>query len=234
MLRLKSKHRLLCGDSTDKADVDRLMDGAKADMVFTDPPYGINEACYRVEKVKKFRKQGVAKKGSYKQIEGDDSTDVAHKAIQIARGLGADCNIFWGGNYYDLEPSSCWIVWDKRVEDNRKDLNSDCELAYVDHKHKASVRIFRHLWKGMIKGSEHGQARVHPTQKPIALAEWCFEKYGDPKTVLDLFLGSGSTLIACEKTNRQCYGMEIDPHYCSVIIKRYQDYTGKEAILAEA
>ena len=81
-----------------------------------------------------------------------------------------------------------------------------------------------------MRESEKSESKVHPTQKPIALAEWCFEKYEDPKTVLDLFLGSGSTLIACEKTNRKCFGMEIDPHYCSVIIERWQEYTGKKAV----
>ena len=84
----------------------------------------------------------------------------------------------------------------------------------------------------MIKASEHGQARVHPTQKPIALAEWVFTEL-DPKgnAVLDLFLGSGSTLIACEKTGRKCYGMEIDPKYCDVILKRWEDFTGNKATL---
>jgi DNA modification methylase len=224
------EHRIMCGDSTDKGDVDRLMDGAKADMVFTDPPYGIDARTDKVEYVKTFKNQGVAAKGRYAKIAGDDSTETAIKAIAVARDLNAPCNIFWGGNYYDLKPSPCWIVWDKRVEERQTNiLNSDCELAYVDHKSKASVRIFRHLWKGMIKASESGEPRVHPTQKPVALAEWCFENYGDPKTILDLFLGSGSTLIACEKTGRKCYGMEIDPHYCSVIINRWQEYTGKTA-----
>jgi DNA modification methylase len=221
-------HRMICGDSTSKEDVERLMAGEKADMVFTDPPYGIDVPCDRVEHVKTFKNQGVAKKGSYRQIEGDQTTDVANKAISL---MDADCLILWGGNYYDLPPSPCWIVWDKRVEDNQTDMNSDCELAWVKHKHKQSVRIFRHLWKGMIKASEKSESRVHPTQKPIALAEWCFTNYGDPKSVLDLFLGSGSTLIACEKTNRKCYGMEIDPHYCSVILERWEKFSGKKATL---
>jgi DNA modification methylase len=219
------EHRLMCGDSTSKDDVDRLMDGEKADMVFTDPPYGIDEETDRAFSSMTRKCKG----NSFKKIAGDKDTTVALASIEIARELGANCNIFWGGNYYDIEPSPNWIVWDKRVEENQKDMNSDCELAYVDYKHKASVRIFRHLWKGMIKASEHGQARVHPTQKPIALAEWCFENYGEPKSVLDLFLGSGSTLIACEKTDRKCFGMEIDPHYVSVILKRWEEYTGKEA-----
>jgi len=223
------EHRMMCGDSTSKEDVERLMNGEKADMVFTDPPYGINAPCDRVEHRETFKKQGIAKNHKYRQIEGDQTTEVANKAIEL---MDADCLILWGGNYYDLPPSPCWIVWDKRVEENQSDLNSDCELAWVKHKHKASVRIFRHLWKGMIRASEKSEARVHPTQKPIALAEWCFENYGNPKSVVDLFLGSGSTLIACEKTNRKCYGLEIDPHYCSVIIERWEKFSGKIATLA--
>ncbi len=89
------------------------------------------------------------------------------------------------------------------------------------------------MWHGMVKASEHGQKRVHPTQKPIALAEWCFARYGDPKLVLDLFGGSGSTLIACEKTSRSARLMELDPKYCDVIVKRWQDFTGKTATHAE-
>jgi DNA modification methylase len=87
------------------------------------------------------------------------------------------------------------------------------------------------LWKGLIKGSEHGQKRVHPTQKPVALAEWSFDYFKEVKSVLDLFGGSGSTLIACEKTNRACYIMEFEPHYCDVIVKRWEDFTGKKAVL---
>ena len=83
----------------------------------------------------------------------------------------------------------------------------------------------------MIKASEQGQERVHPTQKPIALAVWAFDYFKDVTSVLDLFLGSGSTLIACEKTNRICYGMELDPYYCDVIIKRYEEYTNNKAVL---
>jgi len=95
----------------------------------------------------------------------------------------------------------------------------------------SSVRIFRHLWKGFNKDSERNQPRVHPTQKPVALAEWAFDYFKNVSSVLDLFGGSGSTLIACEKTNRSCYMMELDCHYADVIIKRWQDFAGKDAIL---
>jgi DNA modification methylase len=83
----------------------------------------------------------------------------------------------------------------------------------------------------MIKDSEHGVKRVHATQKPVALTEWVIDYYKDVSTVLDLFGGSGSTLLGCEKKNASCYMMELEPHYCDVIIKRWQDFTGKEVIL---
>ena len=117
-----------------------------------------------------------------------------------------------------------WLVWDKEKEGN---VFSGAELAFVNK--GIRLDVFRHLWHGMVKGSEQGQKRIHPTQKPIALAEWCFNNYDNPDTILDLFLGSGSTLIACEKTNRKCYGMEIDSHYCDVIVKRWEEFSGKKA-----
>lgn len=221
------EHRLMCGDSTDLATVEKLMNGEKADMVFTDPPYGIDEETDRAYAAP----SRVAKGNTFSKIIGDTSIETALKAYRICDSL-SDVVCYWGGNYYahELSPTPCWIVWDKRVEENQRDMNSDCELAYVKHPNKESVRIFRHLWKGMIKGSEHGEGRVHPTQKPIALAEWCFQELDTKgKTVLDLFGGSGSTLIACEKTNRKCFMMELDPHYCSVIIKRWEDFAGSKA-----
>jgi DNA modification methylase len=221
-------HRLLCGDSTSIDAVEKLMKGEKADMVFTDPPYGINEETDRAF-ASPTRK---AKGNTFDKIIGDDSIDTALGVYSII-DIISDIICYWGGNYYahKLPPTPCWVVWDKRVEDKQRDMNSDCELAYVKHPSKESVRIFRHLWKGMIKGSEHGQGRVHPTQKPIALAEWCFNELNpDGKSVLDLFGGSGSTLIACEKTQRKCYMMELDPQYIDVIVSRYVKYSGNNKI----
>jgi DNA modification methylase len=225
-------HRLMCGDSTSIDAVDKLINKAKVDMIFTDPPYGINEETDRAF----ASRTRLAKGNKFSKIIGDDSIDTALAAYSICETL-SDIICYWGGNYYahKIPASSCWIVWDKRCEDKQRDMNSDCELAYIKHPNKESVRIFRHLWKGMIKGSEHGQARIHPTQKPIALAEWCFEELNPKgKTVLDLFGGSGSTLIACEKTQRKCFMMELDSKYIDVIIKRYQNYTGKDAIHEES
>lgn len=218
-------HRLMCGDSTSLSDVEKLMDGDKVDMVFTDPPYGINE------KGDRSGRSGLAKGNNLKDFK-DDSIQYAIDAFNLCQGIGIEKQVWFGANYYchSLPQSNNWLVWDKRIEEKQTDMQSDCELAWVQDGHK-SVRIFRHLWKGLIKGSEHGSKRVHPTQKPTALAEWCFEKYGEPKSVLDLFGGSGSTLIACEKTNRKCFMMELDPHYIDVIVARWENFTGKKAEL---
>ena len=220
------KHRLMCGDSTMIHDVEKLVDNAKIDLCYTDPPYGINEKGDR-------SKRGGLTQGNKLQDFKDDTIDYAVEAYQIVEGvLQIPRQVWWGANYYchALPQSNNWFVWDKRVEEKQKDTQSDFELAWVKSKW-SSVRIFRHLWKGLIKGSEHGQKRVHPTQKPVALAEWSFNYFKEVKSVLDLFGGSGSTLIACEKTNRVCYIMEFEPHYCDVIVKRWEDFTGKKAVL---
>lgn len=218
-------HRLMCGDSKDKKQVYKLMNGEKADMVFTDPPYGVKERTFR----KSNGRGKLAEGHDFQPVIGDDSTETAIKAFNLCNEIGFKKGIWWGANYYchSLPEIKSWLVWDKRG-DVPSDDNADCELAWVWNNKPA--RVFKHLWKGCIRESEKSESKVHPTQKPIALSEWCFNKYNpDGKTVLDLFLGSGSTLIACEKTNRKCFGLEIDPHYCSVIIKRWEDYTGEKA-----
>jgi DNA modification methylase len=227
------RHRLMCGDSTSIDAVENLMDGQKADMVYTDPPYGISivSKSGKIGGDKSFGKidgDNVVKANKYAPVAGDDSIEVAIESINIIKILGAKVEIIWGGNYYanSLENSSCWIVWDK---DNTGNF-ADAELAWTNQ--KTAVRIFKHTWNGMIKQSERGEKRVHPTQKPVALAEWCFDEYGENcKTVLDLFGGSGSTLVACESKNKSGYIMELSPNYCDVIVKRWEDFTGKKAEL---
>ena len=220
-------HRLMCGDSTSIDAVEKLVNNSKIDLCYTDPPYGINEKGDRTA-----RKTGLAKNHNLKDFK-DDTIDYAIEAYQIVEGiLQIPRQVWWGANYYchSLPQSNNWFVWDKRVESKMTDTQSDCELAWIKSKW-ASVRIFRHLWKGFNKDSERNQPRVHPTQKPVALAEWSFDYFKEVNTVLDLFGGSGSTLIACEKTNRSCYMMEFEPHYCDVIVKRWEDFTGKKAEL---
>lgn len=231
-LWLVGEHRLLCGDATDIIKIEKLINDQKVDMIFTDPPYGIKEKTNR-----DFQSHSRAAKGNnFKKIEGDDSTETAVKSCGILLSLNVPVIVIWGGNYFchSLPEQGNWLVWDKREEDKEKDFNSDCELAWTCHPHRRSVRIFRHKWKGMIKASEHGQARVHPTQKPIALAEWSFKELNpEGKSVLDLFGGSGSTLIACEKTSRKCFMMEIDPEYCQVILERWCNFTQKDPVRAD-
>lgn len=219
------RHRLMCGDSTSIDAVERLIDGATIDLVHTDPPYGINEKGDR-------SKRGGITQGNNLPDFDDTSTYAARDAFALCEGLSISRQVWWGANYYAhaLPETANWLVWDKRVEEKQKDVNSDCELAWVRSKW-SSVRIFRHLWKGLMKGSERGEKRVHPTQKPVALVEWVIDYFGDVKSVLDLFGGSGSTLIGCEKKGCDAFLMELEPYYADVIIQRWQSFTGKQAVL---
>jgi DNA modification methylase len=224
-------HRLMCGDSTSIDAVEILINGDVIDLCYTDPPYGINEKGDRSNRGG-LDKNKLAKAKKYDDFI-DDSISYAIDAYNIVEGiLKIPRQVWWGANYYchSLPLSNNWFVWDKRVDDKQKDTQSDCELAWVKSKW-SSVRIFRHLWKGMMKDSERGSARVHPTQKPVALAEWAFDYFKQVGSVLDLFGGSGSTLIACEKTSRKAYLMELDPIYVDVIIRRFEQFTGKSATL---
>lgn len=226
---LLGNHRVMCGDSTNAEDVETLMEGNKVDMVFTDPPYGIREDGDRTTRKGTVKGgKAIVKGGNFKSFL-DDSTSYAIDAFHLCENVPRQ--VWWGANYYchSIPLSNNWFIWDKRVEEKQKDDNSDCEMAWVKSEYN-SIRIFRHLWKGLMKDSEQSVKRVHPTQKPIALAEWAFEYFKNVISVLDLFGGSGSTLIACEKTSRECYMMELEETYCDVIINRWQNYTGKQAI----
>ena len=209
------EHRLLCGDSTCSDTVAKLMNGNKADMVFTDPPYGINEEGDR-------SKRGGLAKGNNLPSFKDDTIQYAIDAFNQPINQDIKIQVWFGANYYchSLPQSPNWLVWDKRVEENQRDYNSDCELAWIKSD-KKSIRIFRHLWKGMLKDSERGEKRVHATQKPIALVDYCINEYA-PKAnlILDYFLGSGVCMVASHQLKRKCYGMELDPNYCDVIVNR--------------
>lgn len=209
-------HRLMCGDSTDKETVLKLMNGQKADMVFTDPPYGMSAVS----------KSGVLSKNYKTDIMNDDTNEVAINSFNLcASKFNAAKQIWWGANYYTecLPSSECWIVWDKN---NGGSDQTDCELAWTN---------FRSVVRQFTLASEK-KNRVHPTQKPVKLIQQIlnkFDKNNEFKNVVDLFGGSGSTLIACEQLNRKCYMMELDEHYCDVIINRWESFTGKKAELIE-
>ena len=219
-------HRLMCGDSTSEEDVSKLMSGIKADLVFTDPPYGIDVVSDNGEVGANF---GVAKKGNYKKVIADNTIETAKSSYQILNSL---CNklIIWGGNYFIdfLEPSDGWLIWDKRVDSGIKNTFADGEMAYCNF--HTPVRIYHQLWNGMIREGEKDK-RVHPTQKPIKMLSEILQDFSkENDIILDVFGGSGSTLIACEQLNRKCYMMELDPHYVDVIIQRWENFTGKKAV----
>jgi DNA modification methylase len=219
------EHRLLCGDSTDSDQVAKLMNGEKADMVWTDPPYGINE------KGDRSKRGGLAKGNNLPSFK-DDTIKYAIKAFNQSINQDIKIQVWFGANYYchSLPQSANWLVWDKRVEENQRDYNSDCELAWIKSD-KKSIRIFRHLWKGMLKDSERGEKRVHATQKPIELVNYCIkEYYSEANLILDYFLGSGVCMVAAHQLKKKCYGMELDPRYCQVIIDRMLKLDSKLSI----
>jgi DNA modification methylase len=210
-------HRVLCGDSKDKNLINKFLNNEKVHLLYTDPPYGIS--------YKSPSGSGLTARGDYDVILGD------YEKFDPACLFGyCETIITWGANHYadKLPNSAAWFVWDKRDGDAINN-NSDCELAWVSK--GGSARLFHHKWNGMIKASEKNEKRLHPTQKPVALAKWCFEQINAGNVVLDLFAGSGSTLIACQQTNRICYSVELDAKYVDAIIKRWEDSTGKTAEL---
>lgn len=217
------RHRLLCGDSTEKEAVERLVGGNKADMVFTDPPYGMDlDTNYEQLSNNNF---GVKSK-NYSKVIGDD------KQFNMKDFEWIDCKeqFWWGADWYkeSVPEGGSWFVWDKRVDENLDNMyGSAFELCWSKQRHQRL--IIRHKFSGFF-GSADAKERMHPTQKAIGVCSWFIEKYSKKEQlVLDLFGGSGSTLIASEQTNRICYMMELDPKYCDVIIKRWEDYTGKKA-----
>ena len=235
------KHRLICGDSTDVTVIDRLMDGVKADMVFTDPPYGMNldtDFSGMQNHHDMAKEKGLTGGKKYEQGKVDEFHS---KMIDAVFTIDADEMFLWGADYFaELLPNKndgSWIVWDKRANGNddvAEDYSSDkmygsCfELCWSKKKHKRDIA--RVKWAGVFgTEQEFDRKRHHPTQKPIKLAGWFLDRYSkEGQNIVDIFGGSGSTLIACEQLNRRCFMCEIDEHYVDVIVKRYIDFTNNK------
>ena len=224
---LLGEHRVMCGDSTNGGDVALLMNGEKADMVFTDPPYGIE---YKSNWSKKF---DVIK-------NDDDFLDIRPILDEFCKPI---CPIYiwtshqvfhiWREMFSDLYKST--IIWYKKfggMGDLKAEYGHNYEMCLYLTKNRVEFVSDRPkaVWE---IGGDSPTKYQHPTQKPVELSTNALSHHNS-KNILDLFLGSGSTLIAAEKKNRKCYGMELDPKYIDVIIKRWQDYTGKKAIHAES
>jgi len=217
-------HRLLCGDSTDIKQVERLMDGQKADMVFTDPPYGYSYQSNH--------------QSNHSMLKNDDK--ILDFMPVLYESMEQNSCVYVCGSHQTIEK---WkpifsetftyknlIVWKKNnwsMGDLKGAYAGQHELILFGHKGKIELLGKRDtdVWS-----FDREPPKDHPTQKPVDLIQYAIEKVLCNR-VLDLFLGSGSTLIACQKTNRKCYGMELDPHYCDVIVKRWEQYTGQMATL---
>lgn len=232
-------HRVMCGDSTDFGQVSDLMDGKQADMVFTDPPYSVNYT--------KKNKEILGSK-DYTEIKNDNmSVDDTAREIwkpvfdNLAEVAKDDCSIYCtmpqgGDQMMMMMMMDRWQVKHELIWVKESPVFSMNRLDY-DYKHEpiAYGWLKKHNWYG--KGTwtksvwdiNRDGDKSHPTMKPIALVgNAILNSTKDDDLVIDTFLGSGSTLIACEQTNRTCYGMELDPKYVDVIRKRYAKFIGEE------
>lgn len=237
------EHRLMCGDSTKVDDVEKLMNGEKADMVFTDPPYSVNYT-------KKAKE--ILKSKNYVEIKNDNmsveqtSKEIWQPAFKNAQLVSNDtCSIYatmpQGGDQMMMMMmmNASWqvkheLIWVKEApvfSMGRLDYDYKHEpIAYgwnKQHKFYGKGEFTKSVWE--IPRTEN---KLHPTMKPVALIGNAIKNSTEKgQNVLDIFGGSGSTLIACEQLNRKCYMMELDEKYCDVIITRWENLTGKKAVL---
>ncbi|HPY85539.1 MAG TPA: DNA methyltransferase [Ruminococcus flavefaciens] len=232
-------HRLMCGDSTDTAVIDKLMDGVKADMVLSDPPYGmkLDTDFSKIKGSMKFLGRKNHTEGNkYEKVIGDNEDFKSELITTLFTNFDYVKEMFlFGADYFaELLPEKnkgSWLVWDKRKESQADAIGSEFELIWSRNKHKR--RMLRHDWFGFLSSENGADARnrVHPTQKPITLLVDILNQWGkDTNVIVDLYGGSGSTLIACEQLNRKCYMCELDPRYVDVIINRWEQFTGQKAV----
>jgi len=232
------RHRLMCGDSTDSASVQRLTDGAKADMVFTDPPYGVEYTGGM-----QF-KNGKVETKSREMIKNDD-IDIYEDVMRILSEFSnGPCYIWFADTkaaklyeaaekYGDIH---ALLIWVKNggygaLNANYKQKHEPC--LYWKPKGKTLNFIGATTETTIWEIDKDGKNKLHPTQKPVALATKAINNH-EVKTVLDIFGGSGATLIAAEQTNRTCFMMELDPKYCDVIVTRWENLTGNKAELVNS
>lgn len=238
---LKSDHRLLCGDSTNPEDVQRLMDGQLADMVFTDPPWNVNYGA-----VEKDNAQGYKPRTILNDFMGTEEFKAfMHSAFSCMNTVSKPgCMTYvvmsgqeWGNMMLTLAANdyhwSSTIIWNKdRLVLSRKDYHTKYEPLWYGWKSGSRLCPLLDRKQSDVWDIERPSvSELHPTTKPVELVERCVLNSSIVLAlVLDLFMGSGSTLIACEKTRRRCYGMELDPVYADVVVTRWEQFTGKKAV----
>lgn len=178
----------------------------KVDLVLTDPPYGIGEAAG-----KNKSRSSLAISKDYGHSDWDNHP-VSWEVVSAVIDSGSKA-IVWGGNYYPVPPTPSWLVWDKR---NGANDFADCELAWSNI--GCAVRKIEHLWHGMIR--QDNERRDHPTQKPLKVMSWCLSFVPDAQTILDPFMGSGTTLVAAKMLGKEAIGIEIEEKYCAIAVER--------------
>ena len=185
----------------------------RVDLLLTDPPYGIGAADYKRRRTQYGK--SLAKCKDYGLEEWD--TKAPERWVLDMLQAHSQNQIVWGGNYFELGASSCWLVWDK---DNGDNGYADCELAWTSF--ESAVRYFKWKWHGMLQQDmSKKEVRVHPTQKPLALMKWCIDKYSERgELILDPFAGSGTTLVAAKLLGRKSIGIEMSEKYCKIIVDR--------------
>ena len=202
--------------------IDAMKTLEPVDGCLCDPPYGI--AFSHGGGGGKLARSTIL---DHKPIIGDDAP--FDPAPLLALGVPT---IMWGGNHFAsrLPDSASWLSWDKRCADYSND-QADCELAWTNL--GGPARMFRHVWNGMLRGKESKTPRVHPTQKPVALMEWCLGFLPNAQTILDPFMGSGTTLVACQRLGRQGIGIELDPDYFDIARRLVDEATLQPDLLID-
>jgi DNA modification methylase len=198
----------------DCLEVMRSMPDKSVDAVITDPPYGIDKQHFGINRANEAWKNPPVL-GATENIQWDKRlpNENFDELFRVSNN-----QVVFGGNYYAdiLSPTNSWIIWNKKVTGNY----SPCELAWTSY--KKPMRYFEYLWNGYKK--QHPEERFHPTQKPLALMKWVIETYtNEGDTILDPFMGSGTTGVACVQTGRNFIGIEIDPTYFAIAERRIKE-----------
>ena len=223
---MSEKCKLILGDCLGKMDE---MDNNSVDLILTDPPYGIG-----INKMNYVTSGAIKVGGAYRNDYSNSSTEWDIKGLsknqwnEIQRV--SKNQIVFGGNFYNFPISRCWVVWDKRVSEKYSNDFADCELIWTSFDKPA--RMIRFLYSGMIQQNmAKKEVRVHPTQKPVKVVEKLIEMFSNKgDTILDPFMGSGTTGVASLKLQRKFIGIEINPEYFEIAKKRIGEWQNQSRL----